>query len=339
MIVNEPASASQFGHTALLYETSGELAEGIAAFVAAGVGAGEPVLVDLPEARLRALQAQLDVPGRNVTWRDTSADPQSPGKLIDRVRSQAAQHPGRPFRYAHEPAQPGQPVAELCEVIRHEALVNTALAGVPANVLCAYDGCEHRQLAAGVRWTHPEVISRGQRRPCASYRRGASAPPEFDQPLSPVPAAAARLTYRDDQGAARRFTAAHARRAGLPESRVDDLVLAVSELTVNTRAHTAGTGTLAIWTAPGRLLCQVTDSGHITNPLRRPGRPRPGGGGSPRPVDRESGVRLRAAQDQPRRDDHPPAHVPVARRRHRLTRRRHRLDLARGPGRQRRGGC
>ena len=267
MIANEPARAGQFGHTALLYETSGELTEGIAAFVAAGVGAGEPVVVDLPEARLRALQAQLRVPARNVTWRATSAGAQSPGKLIHRVRSQAAQHPGRPFRYAHEPAQPGQPAAELCEVIRHEALVNTALAGVPANVLCAYDGCEHRQLAAGVRWTHPEVISRGQRRTCDSYRHGACAPPGFDQPLSPVPAAAARLTYRDDQGAARRFTAAQARRAGLPQARVDDLVLAVSELTVNTRAHTAGPGTLAIWSTPGRLLCQVTDSGHITDPL------------------------------------------------------------------------
>jgi anti-sigma regulatory factor (Ser/Thr protein kinase) len=48
---------------------------------------------------------------------------------------------------------------------------------------------------------------------------------------------------------------------------VDDLVLAVGELTANTRAHTTGPGTLAIWTAPGQLTCQVTDSGHITDPL------------------------------------------------------------------------
>jgi anti-sigma regulatory factor (Ser/Thr protein kinase) len=88
-----------------------------------------------------------------------------------------------------------------------------------------------------------------------------------DLPLACPSADARTIAYRDDLMAVRRFTAAQAQQAGLPPSRVLDLVIAVNELAANTYAHTAGPGTLTIWSTPTEIICQVSDSGHITDPL------------------------------------------------------------------------
>jgi anti-sigma regulatory factor (Ser/Thr protein kinase) len=54
---------------------------------------------------------------------------------------------------------------------------------------------------------------------------------------------------------------AHATQAGLPESRTDDLVIAVHELAANAVRHGAGAGRLRMWERDGALHCQVNDSG------------------------------------------------------------------------------
>ena len=54
---------------------------------------------------------------------------------------------------------------------------------------------------------------------------------------------------------------AHAARAGLPEDRVGDVMIAVHELAANTVRHGAGAGQLVICTEPGTLQCQVFDAG------------------------------------------------------------------------------
>ena len=73
----------------------------------------------------------------------------------------------------------------------------------------------------------------------------------------------------------------YAERAGLPADRRADLVLAVSEIAANTLAHTAGGGTVHIWTSGPELICQLHDSGWITDPMagrRRPAPDSPGQG-------------------------------------------------------------
>ena len=51
----------------------------------------------------------------------------------------------------------------------------------------------------------------------------------------------------------------HARRAGLPEWRIQDVVLAVHELVANAVRHGAGAGRLRIWRLAGALHCQIED--------------------------------------------------------------------------------
>jgi anti-sigma regulatory factor (Ser/Thr protein kinase) len=54
---------------------------------------------------------------------------------------------------------------------------------------------------------------------------------------------------------------AHAIESGLPESRTDDLVIAVHELAANAVRHGAGAGRLRMWERDGALHCEVSDSG------------------------------------------------------------------------------
>jgi anti-sigma regulatory factor (Ser/Thr protein kinase) len=64
-------------------------------------------------------------------------------------------------------------------------------------------------------------------------------------------------------------TRACASRAGFPEDRAEDMVLAVHELAANAIVHGGGAGRLRVWNLAGALLCQVDDGG-------RPGSARPG---------------------------------------------------------------
>jgi anti-sigma regulatory factor (Ser/Thr protein kinase) len=92
------------------------------------------------------------------------------------------------------------------------------------------------------------------------------------------PADAASITYRSNLAEVRAFVRTHAAVAGLPPSRTGDLVIAASELAANTLRHTTSSGTLQLWTTGGELLCQVRDSGHITDPFAGQASPPPDAG-------------------------------------------------------------
>jgi anti-sigma regulatory factor (Ser/Thr protein kinase) len=57
----------------------------------------------------------------------------------------------------------------------------------------------------------------------------------------------------------------HAHQAGLPESRIGDVVLAVHELAANAVRHGAGAGRLRIWNSAGGLHCQIDDDGPLAS--------------------------------------------------------------------------
>ena len=66
---------------------------------------------------------------------------------------------------------------------------------------------------------------------------------------------------------------AHACRAGLPEARAEDVVLAVHELAANAVSHGAGVGRLRIWKLAGSLRCQVEDGDPPRSGYPLPSRP------------------------------------------------------------------
>jgi hypothetical protein len=49
--------------------------------------------------------------------------------------------------------------------------------------------------------------------------------------------------------------------------RVSAVELVVNELAVNSVRHGGGSGTLRIWVEDGAFTCEITDDGHLTDPL------------------------------------------------------------------------
>jgi anti-sigma regulatory factor (Ser/Thr protein kinase) len=154
------------------------------------------------------------------------------------------------------------------EAIRHEALINLAFRDSLVTVVCPYDnaGLPGSVIADAVR-THPAVIKDRQATASVSYLGPPDVPPRCNRALSRPPVHAETLGYSDDLRPVRSFVASRAACAGLTPSRTPDLVLAVGELTANTVRHTDGGGTLQIWRTQGELICQVADTGHLTDPL------------------------------------------------------------------------
>jgi len=108
-------------------------------------------------------------------------------------------------------------------------------------------------------------------------------PPEpwAGPPLS-VPPGAEVLRYESSLTSVRAFTATRAVRAGLPQHRVEDLVIAIAELAANTLAHTSGPGEVAFWVTADEVVCQVQDQGQISDPLAGKVRPAPDASGGGR---------------------------------------------------------
>jgi len=230
---------------------------------------------------LRLLRAQLDGLGERVAFADLTSVGPNPGRLLGWMRQFAEQHHGQCVRYVHEPVWPSRRPEEVGEVIRHEALINQILGSWRVSVLCPYDVALGPDVIASAEHTHPAVMRGGRHHASPSYDPHLLVPAEYDRPFADPPAGAAVLAYRDDLARVRAFAAGHARRAGLPDRLVRDLVIAVGELAANTLVHTTGAGTMAIWATPQEVICQVHDSGRIEDPLTGRLRPEPSdlGGG------------------------------------------------------------
>ena len=270
-------------HQAMIGRDSAECVESLLAFVEDGLRRGEAVSIGLSAGLGRRLGRILGTQ-RLVAYFDMTELGRNPGRIIGAMLDFARTHAGGaqatpdragpPLRYVSEPLWAGRSDAERAETARHEALVEAALTGAPATVLCVYnaDRLDADAIACAERM-HPVVIADGEPRASAEYAGRGVVPSLCDRPLAPVPTGAARLGYRDDLRAVRDTVTSCAAEAGLAPGRTTDLVLAVSEVAANTLRHTEQPGTLCVWRSGGEIICQVTDSGQITDPLvgrRRP---------------------------------------------------------------------
>ena len=273
-------SAQRDGHAALLYASSDEFATGVLGFVDAGLDEEEPVLVSVPGPEISSLRARMNGRSHRVTWADMNLIGASPGRIISFMHAFAATHAGRPVRCLQGLVWAARTVAEQIEAIRHEALINLAFAADPVRVLCTYDSARlDSGIVRAAMTTHPVLIRAGRTHLSSAYDARTVFPGEWDRPLPRVPDGAATLAYGAELGLLRAHVARQASTMGLAPDRVLDLVLAVGELASNTVRHTDAGGVLAIWSAGNELLCQVQDTGHISDPLAGRRRPAADAGG------------------------------------------------------------
>lgn len=273
-----------FDHPGLLYDGLDDYLATTTTFVRGAVEAGDAVMVAVPGPNLSALRDALSDVAHAVDFADMTVAGRNPGRIIPGVLlAFAAAHAGRRVSIIGEPIWAGRSPVEYPACAQHEALINTVFAGRDAAILCPYDAGGLDAAVVRDAWrTHPVMIADGGRWDSPSYSDPIRTAARFNQPLPSPPAGAARQRYSEalDLSRVRRFVAGLAARIGLPQERTDDLVIVANELAENTVLHTAGGGTITVWTEGGTVVCQVDDQGHLVDPLA---------GRIPAPADTEGG--------------------------------------------------
>jgi anti-sigma regulatory factor (Ser/Thr protein kinase) len=254
-------------HLALFYRSVSEYVSAMSGFLLPGLAAGERVLVAVPPDKVEVLRVALADHEDAIAYVDMTDLGRNPARILPTVQAFLGGD-GRRSRIVGEPIWPGRSEAEIREVIRHEALANLALSQTPATILCPYDSSALPTWAiANACRTHPIILRGSGEEPSMAYSGQNAVPADCDPPLSPPPASAESVTYDHDLRPVRQLIAGRAAEAGLDLVRTADLVLAVSEVAGNTIAHTANSGMVRIWRTGEEVICQVEDSGHITDPL------------------------------------------------------------------------
>lgn len=290
-----------FVHPALFYRGTEQYTAGTVPFLEEGLAAGEAVAVAVPGPNLELIKAELGASAAEVTLLDMTRAGRNPGRIIPGVlRAFADAHPAGRVRIIGEPIWAGRSAVEYPACVQHEALINAAFQGREVTILCPYDADgTAAEVLADAYATHPVVIDAGVEMTSDAYD------PErvvahYNQPLT-YPPGAASLTF-DAEGLpqARSFAVQEAKQLGLAGDRLQDLTLAVAELTTNSVVHGGGSGTLRIWAEGEQIACEVRDGGRLADPLagrRPPARDQLGGRGLMLVHYISDLVRLHTAQD------------------------------------------
>ncbi|HLU75656.1 MAG TPA: anti-sigma factor RsbA family regulatory protein [Nonomuraea sp.] len=265
--------AEPFAHPALFYRGDREYADAVTAFVREGLAAGEPVAVAVPGPRLELVERELGADAARVLMLDMAREGRNPGRILPAVLfGFADRHRDRRARIVGEPVWPGRTRLEYPACAQHEALINAAFTGRRLTILCPYDaGRLDAEALRDAELTHPVLRDADGERPSGRYAPhrvldGHNRPlAEPDRPVS--------LRFgHGNLAAARDLAATTAAGLGFTGRRLDDVRLVVAELGANSLDHGGGAGLIRLWCADARLVCEVSDAGHITDPLagRRP---------------------------------------------------------------------
>ncbi|MGQ0573651.1 MAG: anti-sigma factor RsbA family regulatory protein [Pseudonocardia sp.] len=270
-----------FAHEAFLYSGAAEYLAVTVPFVREGLSRGEPVLVGVPGPNLALIGRELAGDAARVRLFDIEPAARNPGRLVGALQQFLEEHPAGRVRVIGEPLWPGRSPAERLACVQHEALVNIAFADRPARFLCPYDaaGLDADSVAAAVR-THPALLGRYGSRRSPAYADPGRVARECNVALPDPPLDAATLIFQAPSGPrhARRLVHEVATEAGMGAARVDELRVAVNEVVTNTVLHTGRPGILSIWREDREIVCEVQDSGHLTDLLVGRLRPDPRAG-------------------------------------------------------------
>ncbi|MFB4276961.1 MULTISPECIES: anti-sigma factor RsbA family regulatory protein [unclassified Nonomuraea] len=272
--------AEPFVHPALFYRGDREYVAATTAFIRAGLAAGEPVAVAVPGANLALIAAALGRAAGDVLLLDMTEAGRNPGRIIPGVlRAFADRHPDHHVRIIGEPIWPGRTATEYPACAQHEALINLSFTGRRVTILCPYDAVNLTAEVIGeAARTHPVLRDVSGEWASADYA------PELvvdghNRPLDEPEKSVSLRFDHTNLSAVRILAAQEAAVMGFDGDRLDDIRLAVAELGANSLDHGGGSGLLRVWAEGSRLVCEISDSGHITDPLvgRRPVDPRDAG--------------------------------------------------------------
>lgn len=264
-----PRQEVGFRHEALFYADRDEFLAGTVPFIEAGIEAGEAVLAVLPATRRGLLQREVDPASPQVRFLSMEEIGRNPGRIISAWSEFLRGREGG-ARGIGEPVWAGRSDAEIDECQRHEQLLNLAFGGGPAwTLMCPYDaGALSDEILAAAQHSHTEPSAEGLL--------------EGTLGLPPNGACFGMEFGKSDLRHVRQLVSERAGTAGLDIRRTEDLVLAACEVATNSIQHGGGEGNLRVWYEDGMLVCDVRDTGRITDPLigrERPAIDQPSGHG------------------------------------------------------------
>jgi anti-sigma regulatory factor (Ser/Thr protein kinase) len=265
-------------HRALLYRGPDDFMCAVSSAVNRALAAGEAVAVAVPPNNLHQLSSVLDITKTDrLTYIDMAEAGRNPGRIIPFVIGRfLAASDGRPATFVGEPIWAGRTPAEYAAAVSHEALVNLAFAGRDeVTIVCPYDaGRLSRRVLSDAERTHPTVVEYGSERAGFRYTDAERVAGDYNRPLHEPHGLIDSLTFSLGDGllGVRHFVRAYAERAKLAAERVTDLCTAVNEVATNTLTHTSSEGHLRCWRSGDSLVCEIRDSGKVSDPLfdRRP---------------------------------------------------------------------
>ncbi|MDQ2708531.1 MAG: sensor histidine kinase [Actinomycetota bacterium] len=268
-------------HEGFLYAGVADYLAGTVPFVLDGLAAGEAVAVAVPGANLARIADALGSHAPAVHLVDMAEAGRNPGRIIGSVLTRFIdEHPGQRARIIGEPLWAERSHTEYPACVQHEALVNVAFAEREATILCPYDAGRLGSVALlDATRTHPILVDGEHHVASLQYVNPVQLAARYDTPLPEPPESADVdvMVFDAAIGArgVRRFVHEHAENVGMIPGRIADLRAAVHEVALNTLVHTGQPGILSVWLEDGHLVCEVQDSGSITDPLvgRRPPEP------------------------------------------------------------------
>jgi anti-sigma regulatory factor (Ser/Thr protein kinase) len=256
-----------FAHPALFYSDEDSYIDGTVPFVVEGLANGETVAVAVPSRNLVLLKEALSGFAHLVTFIDMADTGRNPGRIIPELRAFADRHRGA-VRIISEPVWDLRTDVEYPACALHEALVNYAFSGRDLSILCPYNTSTlSHDILADAEKTHPVVIDAGGHRPSDHFHPARVVVAAHSLPLPAPEHAASTSVASGAMAAVRSFAREQATRFGLPQARVDDFALAVTELATNSVRHGGGESTVRVWAENESIVCQVNDNGHITDVL------------------------------------------------------------------------
>jgi anti-sigma regulatory factor (Ser/Thr protein kinase) len=247
-------------HEALLYTSADEFASLTASFVADGLDNDESAMVVTSAENLEAFRAALDEPSPLVFHADADDWYRNPAETVGRwvgfVEGQVAKGRSR-LRGVGEivPLRRDRAVEQWLD---YESILNTLLTPFPLWVLCAYNtDVLPESIIDEVRTSHPTVVEDGSTSASPSY-----APPGGMPTRVLALDGRELLTHRPlDIADTCTYVEARARRAGLAEWQVQQLVAAVGEVARNAFVHGMAPVFVTAWEDCESFVCQVEDNG------------------------------------------------------------------------------
>lgn len=227
-------------HEALLYPSRSELADALREFVKARAAAGEPVLAAVPRANPEWLADALGADAATVRFEDMNEVGRNPACLLPMIEDWLDAHDGCAWVIS-EPMWPRRSYAETAECLRHEALLNHALAGSAARILCPYDA-EHLETVVlqGAESTHPLLRDAAGSWPSERYEDPLRGSLNDRWPLDDPTEPTSEYIFAGDLHSLRRAVDADPFLEGLTRERREDVVFAVNEAATNAVRHGDG---------------------------------------------------------------------------------------------------